>query len=347
MRPLRFLMVLVTTVMLAGVSFAQQPKGGEPEVSEARSLPRTTSADEDNWPGLREKLRGEVAAIESATKRKLDLQQKLDNDAKELRDLKEARSKIDIAQWNQNIALTKQNIDALNKKKDELEDTLKAEHSKSKPNTDLLTKAKQELDKVAQNLDGQNNLLIFQEQQKQKAGDDIDVYEAKIAKLTAEINSEAKQASIEEGEASKVALLIQDTEDRISAFLASRDVSNKFKMYTSFIFAGLVLFVICGFFYVAIIDGKVRVAIFSHESGIQFITLFSLVIAIILFGITGILEGKELSALLGGLSGYILGRGVNVGQPPTTPNQGTHSGGISTPQQSDSAEASDKPEKPA
>lgn len=38
------------------------------------------------------------------------------------------------------------------------------------------------------------------------------------------------------------------------------------------------------------------------QSGIQFLTLFSLVIAIILFGITGILKGKELAALLGGLS---------------------------------------------
>ncbi len=39
------------------------------------------------------------------------------------------------------------------------------------------------------------------------------------------------------------------------------------------------------------------------QSGIQFLTLFSLVIAIILFGI----KGKELAALLGGLSGYIFG----------------------------------------
>ena len=48
--------------------------------------------------------------------------------------------------------------------------------------------------------------------------------------------------------------------------------------------------------------------IFSGEKGIKFVTLFLIVIAIILFGIMGILEGKELSALLGGLSGYILGR---------------------------------------
>jgi hypothetical protein len=46
-----------------------------------------------------------------------------------------------------------------------------------------------------------------------------------------------------------------------------------------------------------------------RESGTQFVTLFSLLIAIILFGVLKILEGKELAALLGGLSGYVLGRG--------------------------------------
>ncbi len=64
--------------------------------------------------------------------------------------------------------------------------------------------------------------------------------------------------------------------------------------------------VILGFLYIAARDAGVRRTIFSGDAGI--LTLFSLVIAIILFGITGILEGMELSALLGGISGYILGR---------------------------------------
>ena len=81
-----------------------------------------------------------------------------------------------------------------------------------------------------------------------------------------------------------------------------------FKRTMSLIFAGLILVVILGFFFIACRDEKIRQAVFSSEAGMQFLTLFSLVIAIILFGITGILEGKELSALLGGLSGYILGR---------------------------------------
>src|ERR1043165_8065053 len=73
-------------------------------------------------------------------------------------------------------------------------------------------------------------------------------------------------------------------------------------------FAALIAIVIGGFFLLASRDEVMRRAIFSGETGIQFLTLFSLVIAIILFGIINILEGKELAALLGGLSGYILGR---------------------------------------
>jgi hypothetical protein len=81
-----------------------------------------------------------------------------------------------------------------------------------------------------------------------------------------------------------------------------------FKKTMSMIFAGLIGLVIVGFFVVALKDEKIRQAIFSSQTGIQLLTLFSIVIAIILFGITGILHDKELAALLGGLSGYILGR---------------------------------------
>lgn len=101
---------------------------------------------------------------------------------------------------------------------------------------------------------------------------------------------------------------------------------QKFKLYMSGAYAALISVVIIGFFILAGIDPKIRQAIFSGEAGIQFLTLFSLVIAIILFGIIGILEGKELAALLGGLSGYILGRvspkdnhTAPLNQPPAVP----------------------------
>jgi hypothetical protein len=89
-----------------------------------------------------------------------------------------------------------------------------------------------------------------------------------------------------------------------------------FKRTMSIIFAILIGLVIIGFFILSYADEAVRRAIFSGQTGIQFLTLFSIVIAIILFGITSILGDKELSALLGGLSGYILGRYNNTGQVP-------------------------------
>lgn len=45
-------------------------------------------------------------------------------------------------------------------------------------------------------------------------------------------------------------------------------------------------------------------------NGLQFMTLFILIIAIILFGILDIFLSSELAALLSGISGYILGKGT-------------------------------------
>jgi len=88
-----------------------------------------------------------------------------------------------------------------------------------------------------------------------------------------------------------------------------------------------------GFFVIATKEKTIRDLIFSNDSGLQFVTLFSLIIAIILFGVIGVLEGRELAALLGGLSGYILGRGnlgfsggwkPDGGGPPSSPSVDFH-----------------------
>ena len=92
-----------------------------------------------------------------------------------------------------------------------------------------------------------------------------------------------------------------------SLFDASRDV-NRFRSNVTYTFGVLVFVVIVGFYVIAWNKQGVATTIFSGAMGMQFVTLFLIVIAIILFGIMGTLEGKELAALLGGLSGYILGR---------------------------------------
>jgi len=99
-------------------------------------------------------------------------------------------------------------------------------------------------------------------------------------------------------------------EQRIaSLYDATRDL-NRFRTYVTITFGILVLLVIAGFYFIANRTGVAK-TIFSGEMGMQFVTLFLIVIAIILFGIMGTLEGRELAALLGGLSGYILGRATS------------------------------------
>jgi hypothetical protein len=57
------------------------------------------------------------------------------------------------------------------------------------------------------------------------------------------------------------------------------------------------------------------------SSGLQFITVFILIIAIILFGILKVLGGSELAAILSGISGYILGKGgVGITEKANTPD---------------------------
>jgi hypothetical protein len=116
--------------------------------------------------------------------------------------------------------------------------------------------------------------------------------------LNEQLTSKKNSLSVDKG-------LLQCVQSAISK-LNSPD--QKFRLWVSLLFGVLIAAVIGFFFALAFRDEVMRRAIFSGETGIQFLTLFSLVIAIILFGITSILESKELSALLGGLSGYILGR---------------------------------------
>lgn len=104
-------------------------------------------------------------------------------------------------------------------------------------------------------------------------------------------------------------------DDAINELLTSDDSQSSFRLWMGGGFVALVTILILGFFGVGIWGGFMK-DIFKDDRGLQFITLFSLVIAITLFGLLNILEGKELAALLGGLSGYILGRSNLGAQSP-------------------------------
>ncbi|MEM1424959.1 MAG: hypothetical protein AAGF75_00180 [Cyanobacteria bacterium P01_H01_bin.130] len=110
---------------------------------------------------------------------------------------------------------------------------------------------------------------------------------------------------------------------------------DAYRLWASIGFCLLVGLTIAAFFVTLQRSGAGAAEILAGDQGIQIMTLFLIVIAIILFGLLGILESKELSALLGGITGYILGRvsQENVrGLLSATPNlRGLLPGGRSQP----------------
>ena len=97
-------------------------------------------------------------------------------------------------------------------------------------------------------------------------------------------------------------------EQKIAALFDDKRDMSLFRAISTAIMGVLIAIVVGGFYVIAWYKDGIATKIFGGEMGMQFVTLFLIVIAIILFGIMGTLEGRELAALLGGLSGYILGK---------------------------------------
>lgn len=167
--------------------------------------------------------------------------------------------------------------------------------------TDLLSTQESELRRVETDRRRAEQQRDAEARKQARTQQQLITVQGEIATLNGRIADRKKEIAELSREQSEI-------ENRINLLLIPQNQENQFKLYITGAFTVLVGLVIVGFFIVAVADEKVRQSIFSSQSGIQFLTLFSLVIAIILFGITKILEGKELAALLGGLSGYILGR---------------------------------------
>lgn len=154
-----------------------------------------------------------------------------------------------------------------------------------------------------------------------------------------ELNNDLDKSRILTGQQDSLNKVLKDkkftlvqTENQIAQLMIPRLSQQNFMFWSSIAFVILMGVLLATFFYVVSRDVTIRHAIFGTDSGIQFITLFSIVIAIIIFGLTGILEGKELSALLGSVAGYILGKVKLSSTPPvpppagqTTPPAGTNS----------------------
>ncbi len=168
-----------------------------------------------------------------------------------------------------------------------------------------------------ENLNQRRLFLLEQKQQEEKnRQESIAAIEENQKKFENEISDLERSSSELRQSIRKKQENLDKINDQIAQLIDVSDADLSFRLRISVMFAALVFIVILGFFLIIRSNDNIIFEIFSKDSGIQFITLFSIVIAIILFGITGVLEGKELAALLAGLSGYILGRGSGVNKAP-------------------------------
>lgn len=103
---------------------------------------------------------------------------------------------------------------------------------------------------------------------------------------------------------------IFQAEQAIYASLSPEFRDQDFRIWISMTFSGLIAVILFAFFLIIYrrSDSSLYRQLLS-SSGLQFITVFVLIIAIILFGILNVLGGSELAAILSGISGYILGKG--------------------------------------
>ena len=110
---------------------------------------------------------------------------------------------------------------------------------------------------------------------------------------------------------------IYQAHQRIDELYNSLYDEGKFRLEITILFSTIIGVLLLFFFLFITYKSETALAkdFLASGNGLQFIALFSLIIAIILFGVMGILEGRELAAILSGISGYILGKGIAKPKP--------------------------------
>lgn len=113
-------------------------------------------------------------------------------------------------------------------------------------------------------------------------------------------------------------------EQAIFTTLSPEFRDQDFRKWISLTFSGLIAILLFSFFWIIYRRSDASLSkLMLGSSGLQFITVFILIIAIILFGILKVLGGSELAAILSGISGYILGKGGIAGEEKPDPDEQT------------------------
>jgi hypothetical protein len=154
----------------------------------------------------------------------------------------------------------------------------------------------------------------------EKAKEAIGQYAENIAKLMADKNIiDILNKSIK-----NVKEDIDKCTAQIDSALAPEYQQQDFRKIISIYFAILIAMLVGAFFTIVYkkSDNNLSKDLLGGN-GLQFVTLFVLIIAVILFGILNILKSSELAAILSGISGYILGKGTQKDLSTILTNQNT------------------------
>ncbi len=132
-----------------------------------------------------------------------------------------------------------------------------------------------------------------------------------IDETTKKFDTYTKQKMMLEANIRNVSSDITRCTNQIDSALAPEYQQQNFRKTISISFSILIGLLLSIFFYIVYkrSDHTLSKDLLSGN-GLQFITLFVLIIAVILFGILSILGSSELAAILSGISGYILGKGT-------------------------------------
>jgi len=123
-------------------------------------------------------------------------------------------------------------------------------------------------------------------------------------------------------------------EQAIYASLSPEFREQDFRIWVSLTFSGLIGILMLAFFLIIFKRSDVSLSkILLSSSGLQFITVFILIIAIILFSILNVLGGSELAAILSGISGYILGKSSSAVSNMIAKNKGNDSQKVILPEE--------------
>jgi hypothetical protein len=138
--------------------------------------------------------------------------------------------------------------------------------------------------------------------------DELNALKKQIAECQATEKKRQQEFDILKYNLKVIKMDLGSCQDQLDSTLAPEYHDQEFRKDISIGFA-ILLGTLLLIFVVVIVRSEKNIAdYFFSDTGLQFITIFVLIIAIILFGILGILEAKELAAILAGISGYILGK---------------------------------------